>query len=685
MAIHLNSSVKNLTGIGKKAAADLRNLGVVSVEDLLLYFPYRYDDFSKTKPIPELEKGDIVTLRVTIQSIETRPAKNRRKLKLTEAVVDDGHGTMKAVWFNQSYLTKTLKPGTKVFLAGEIDTRYGLTMVNPIYEKGKEQVNTGRIVPVYGLSGSLTMRRIRHAMEDALEAVDEFEEWLPSNLVQSQNFPSRPNAIRAVHFPDKREQLDEAINRLKFEELFLHQLLFAAVRKQRKVQDASPVKINEDYLKTFVAALPFDLTGAQRRAAWDIITDCAEATPMNRLLEGDVGAGKTVVAAIAIAHLLEQASGTVAYLAPTEILAGQQFEALREFITEKNIGLLTKDRQSVSGESVSKEELAEAVMSRDVRCVVGTHALLQEGFEMPDLQMVVIDEQHRFGVEQRHALLDTGEDTAPHLLSMTATPIPRSLALTMYGDLDLSILDEMPAGRKPVATKVVYEHERSGMWDHVRSLIDEGQQVFVVCPLIDPSDKLGVRSVKEVYQELANGPLEGVKMNTLHGKLKPDKKERVIRAFRDHELDALVATTVVEVGVDIPNATVMVIIGAERFGLAQLHQLRGRVGRSDMQSYCYLLPEELSDTSKERLRAVEDSTDGFSLAERDLEMRGAGNVFGTSQSGFPDFDLATPADLPLINEAREWSRELLNEDPDLEDHPTLQSHVQEALDKVHME
>ena len=639
----------------------------------------------KPNPFPSWRKGDVVTLRVTIQSIETRPAKNRRKLKLTEAVVDDGNGTMKAVWFNQSYLTKTLKPGTKVFLAGEIDTRYGLTMVNPIYEKGDKQVNTGRIVPVYGLSGSLTMRRIRHAMEDALGAVDEFDEWLPSNLVQAQSFPSRPKAIRAVHFPDAREQLDEAINRLKFEELFLHQLLFAAVRKQREVQDAQPVNINEEYLKDFVASLPFELTNAQRRAAWDIITDCSHETPMNRLLEGDVGAGKTVVAAIAIAHLLEQSSGTVAYLAPTEILAGQQFAALRAFMTEKDIGLLTKDRQNISDRSVTKDALRKSVQEKDLRCVVGTHALLQEAFDMPDLEMVIIDEQHRFGVEQRHALLDTGQNTAPHLLSMTATPIPRSLALTMYGDLDLSILDEMPAGRKPVATKVVYENERDGMWEHVRSLIDAGQQVFVVCPLIDPSDKLGSRSVKEVYQELSDGPLHGVEMETLHGKLKPDKKERVIRRFRDREIDALVATTVVEVGVDIPNATVMVIIGAERFGLAQLHQLRGRVGRSDMQSYCYLLPEELSDTSKERLQAVEDSTDGFSLAERDLEMRGAGNVFGTAQSGFPDFDLATPADLPLIHEAREWSRELLEDDPDLDNHPTLQSHVQTALDKVHME
>lgn len=703
MAIHLSSPVSDLPGLGTKAVADLKSLDITSVRDLLWYVPFRYDDYSRVVGAGEARAGETVTVVGTIESIESRPAKNRH-MKLVEAVMGDETGELKVVWFNQSYLEKTLPIGSKVSLAGRIDGRYGRCLVNPIVEKGVQMgagrrlsaptlTHTGRIVPVYGLTGSLTMRRLRDAVKAALAAASEFPDWLPTDIVEHESYPSLSQALRGVHFPDSKLELESAVTRLKFDELFLHQMMFARVRADREKKAATMIPMDEVFLKAFVARLPFELTTAQRKAIWEVVQDLEKPHPMNRLLEGDVGSGKTVVAAAAAASVLH-AGSRVVYLAPTEILASQQHAALSRFL-EEPVGLLTRTMCKVGDKDVTRDEFAmltflnrgreKSSAEPQVRCIVGTHALLQERLGLNDFGLVIVDEQHRFGVEQRHALIHASDGPAPHLLSMSATPIPRTLALTIYGDLELSILNEMPPGRKLVATAVVLESQQAGMWRHVREQIGKWRQAFVVCPLIDPSDKLGVKSVAEVARDLKKGVLKDVKIETLHGRLKTDEKEAAIEKFRTGKIDVLVSTTVVEVGVDIPNATVMVIVGAERFGLAQLHQLRGRVGRSDVQSYCYLLPEHMEGSSEARLRAMEKTTDGFKLAQTDLELRGAGNVFGSAQSGFPDFQLATPADTDIMKKARDYATELLANDPDLESHPLIRERIERQFETVHLE
>ncbi len=712
MAVHLSTSVAALPGIGATSAKDLHELDIRTVRDLLWYFPFRYDDFSVVKPIGSLRHDETVTVHGKIRTIDSREAKSRRMI-LVEAIVEDETGSVKVTWFNQAYLLKTLRSGMEISLAGRVDNRFGCTLVNPVWEPAGSNVHTGRLVPVYGLTGSLTPRRLRQAMQASLGAVKECVEWIPETVRTDGNFPGLSEAVSSVHFPSSKGELDRAVDRLKFDELFLHQLMFADVRRERTIRSAHVIPLDIVFLKSFTASLPFVLTDAQRRAAWEVVQDTEKPHPMNRLLQGDVGSGKTAVAAMAIAHAMHRGMQT-AYLAPTEILAMQQQTALvrlfqRQVLEKigtvsvsgvgnslnivekvddlptpgvgKLIGLLTAGHVRLGDKDVTRSELFVAMKEGNVACLVGTHALLEDRAQLDGLALVVVDEQHRFGVQQRRALLD--RDPAPHLLSMTATPIPRSLALTIYGDLDLSVLNQLPKGRKPITTKLVFAKELPGLWQTVEAELHKGRQAYVVCPLIDPSDKLGARSVTDVAAMLKFGP--GIRKGILHGKLKPDEKAAVIDGFREGKIDLLVSTTVVEVGVDVPNATIMVIMNAERFGLSQLHQLRGRVGRSDLTSTCYLIPESWSPNAKERLMAMTRTNDGFELAELDLKLRGAGNVFGSAQSGFPDFKLATPADVPLMKTARDFSARILESDPDLEAHPLLRQKVKEAVERVHLE
>lgn len=682
MGIHLSTAVAALPGIGATSAKDLHELDIRTIRDLLWYFPFRYDDFSVVKPIGSLRHDETVTVTGKIRAIDSRPSKSKRMV-IVEAIVEDETGTAKVIWFNQAYLMKTLRPGQAISLAGRVDNRFVKTLVNPVWEPAGAHVHTGRLVPVYGLTGSLTPRRLRQAMQAALTAVDECGEWIPESVRREGVFPDLPVALASVHFPDSKPELERAIERLKFDELFLHQLMFADVRRERTIRSARSIPIDVEFLKSFTSALPFPLTDAQRRAAWEVVQDTEKPHPMNRLLQGDVGSGKTAVAAIAIAHAMRTDART-AYLAPTEILAIQQHEALNAFCRPQGlppVALLTGTVSKLDDRDVPRRELLEAIQEGRIGCLVGTHALLEDRAQLDHLALVVVDEQHRFGVEQRRALLD--REPAPHLLSMTATPIPRSLALTIYGDLELSILNQMPAGRKPITTKLVFPKELPTLWKTVEAELKQGRQAYVVCPLIDPSDKLGARSVTDVAGSLKFGA--GIRKGILHGKLKPDEKAAVIDGFREGKIDILVSTTVVEVGVNVPNATIMVIMNAERFGLSQLHQLRGRVGRSDLASTCYLVPEAWSPNAKERLMAMTRTNDGFELAELDLKLRGAGNVFGSAQSGFPDFKLATPADVPLMKTARDFSARILEADPDLEAHPVLRQKVKEAVERVHLE
>ncbi len=713
MALHRSTSVTALSGVGPTAAADLRNLGIISLGDLLMHLPFRYDDYSHTPNIADIRPDQAVTVTARVRSIATHPSKTNPHLKITEAMLEDDTGTLKAMWFNQPFLEKVLKPGTNWAFAGKTDAKFGgLSLMNPVHEPPGMNIQTGRMVPVYGLAGSLTQNRLRRMIVAALPVAAEFEEWLPSHLVKTENFPSLAEALHAIHAPPSPVVLTRTIERLKFDELFLHQLMFAAVREQCKMRPAHPLPIDESFLKAFVASLPFTLTNAQRRAAWEIIQDCAKFVPMNRLLEGDVGSGKSVVAAMAIAHAVHRGE-KAAYLAPTEILAEQQQAALQKFLPDLAVGLLTGNRARIGSIDMPRNKLLVALAAENIHCLVGTHALIQDGLKLPHLSLVVVDEQHRFGVQQRHTLLGT-EGEAPHLLSMTATPIPRSLALTLYGDLDISILHEYPKGRKLIVTKIVPELQAKAVWSHVLDEVKKGRQAYIVCPLIEsepsssawrapplpggasPDDSIGrglrgvggrggSASVTELGKTLKAGPFKDYEVGILHGKLKSDEKTSLLCRFRDGEVDILVSTTVVEVGVDVPNATVMVVVGAERFGLAQLHQLRGRVGRSDLSSFCYLVSQDASRASSERLSALVDCNDGFVLAEKDLQLRGSGNVFGDAQSGFPDFKLATIADIPLMKRARDIAQRLCVDDPRLEGHPLLAARVHSSFEQVHLE
>ena len=683
MAIHLSSSVAALPGVGTNAAKDFRNMGIVSVRDLLFSVPFRYDDFSQIKKISQVRLGETVTVEGTIVSIVSRSSKTRR-ITVVEAVLEDETGSMPITWFNQEYLMRAIKPGMKLSVAGALDYRFKKSMVNPMHEPAGRRILTGRLVPVYRLSGSLKMHRVRTAVSYAFAALSELEDWLPECIRTAEGMLHLVHAVRSIHTPESKTDLEQAIQRLKFDELFLHQLMFAHVRKERKITPAIPMEVRDTILKAFVDSLPFSLTQSQRRAAWEIVQDLSQAHPMNRLLQGDVGSGKTVVAAIAVAQALHDRQ-LVVYLAPTELLCAQQHAVFMKWFPQESIALFTRSQKNINTEAVKKQDILDRIHAGEVRCVIGTHALMQESVSLPDVAFVIVDEQHRFGVAQRHALLKKTTQTSPHLLSMTATPIPRSLALTIFGDLAISTLRQMPQGRRPIGTAVVLESQRSEMWKHIKKEVEQGHQVYVVCPLIDPSDVLGTKSVKEIAVLLNKEALKGLRIEVVHGKMKSDEKQATLEAFRKRTIDVLIATTVVEVGVDVPNATVMVIMGAERFGLAQLHQLRGRIGRSNVDSFCYLLPDNAFGPAVERLKLVERIQDGFVLAEEDLKLRGSGNVFGTAQSGFPDFKLATEADVDMMKKAHDHAVSFLQKDPDVSGHPLLQEQIAQAFDRVHLE
>ncbi|MBU0531443.1 ATP-dependent DNA helicase RecG [Patescibacteria group bacterium] len=665
----LGDQVSVLPGIGPAVAKDMKKLGIETVRDLLLYFPFRYEDLSKVVEIESVVPGELNTIQGRVVTIKAWRSPKKRMF-LTEAIVEDETGKIKVIWFNQPYLAKSLRPGTMVSLSGRVDDKYGVSLVNPIYEivRSDETVHTGRIIPIYPLTGSLTSKRLRAAIHSALESIGQLVEWLPLEIREAENLFELPNAIRAIHYPASLAENEKAIERLKFDELFLHQIMFARARADQVKLPAYQIARDQDAEGRFLNTFAFELTGAQARSVDEILADMDREHPMNRLLEGDVGSGKSAVAACAIEQCVRNGF-QAAYLAPTEILAKQQYIELAELLPKYRVALLT--RSGVTSVSLSanddltvvtpndKQEFKQALASGQIDLVVATHAILQEGYSFEKLGLLVIDEQHRFGVRQRQELMNRVGPIAPHLLSMSATPIPRSLALSIYGDLDISILDELPAGRKPILTHLVDDRRPNEAWRLMSSEIENGHQVYTVCPLIDPSDKLGATSVTEFAAELKSGPLGKYRIEILHGKLKPADKAEVIQRFVAGEIDILVSTTVVEVGVNVPNATVMYIEGADRFGLAQLHQLRGRVGRSDLKSYCLLHSNSSSQHTIERLEAVVNNQDGFALAEKDLELRGSGNLFGTEQSGFIDFKLATFADVEIMKKARDWANKIM--------------------------
>ncbi len=666
----LDSPVTALVGIGPRQAAKLARLGVRTIRDLLYLFPRRYNDFSSLKTINQLRYGEEVTVIGTIWETKTR--ETRKGVTLVTSIIADGTGTIQATWFNQPHLAKSLRPGRQIVLSGKVDEYLGrLVFQSPEWEPLEaELIHTARLVPVYPLTKGISARWLRRLMKRTVDYWSKRSpDHLPAQIRRRAGLVDLETALSQIHFPDDKESLAQARRRLCFDEFFLIQL---GVLRQRHIWRSQPGKaiaIDEELLRSFVESLPFQLTKAQERVLREIVDDLRKPQPMSRLLQGDVGSGKTVVATAAM--LLTVASGYQAVMmAPTEILAEQHYKTITELLESigdkghvpyplsLNIRLLTG-----SLKPSEKEEIRREIAAGEVDIVIGTHALIQEGVEFKNLGLAVIDEQHRFGVRQRAALRQKGYN--PHVLVMSATPIPRTLALTIYGDLDISVIDELPPGWKEIKTKWLMPRERERAYSFVRSQIEKGRQAFIICPLIEESEKVEAKAAVEEYERLRKEVFPDLRLGLLHGRMKAEEKEAVMAAFKRGELDILVSTPVVEVGIDVPNATVMLIEGADRFGLAQLHQFRGRVRRGKYQSYCLLLAESPSAEGQERLRAIESIQDGFALAEKDLELRGPGEFFGTRQSGLPDLKLARLSDVRILEQARAEAQALFREDPDL--------------------
>ncbi|HEX7974265.1 MAG TPA: ATP-dependent DNA helicase RecG [Anaerolineales bacterium] len=661
----LNAPVTVLPGVGPRHAITLGRLGLRTLGDMLYYLPRRYDDYSRLKPINRLWYGEDVTVIGSVQSIATRPVRSGRG-QIVEAVVSDGTGALRVTWFNQPWLTRRLHGSEHISLSGKIEQYLGrLVMNNPEWEPLEEQqLSTNRIVPVYPLTAQITQRWLRRLMNQVVTYwAPRVQDPLLPSLRHSAGLMDLPNALLQAHFPDSAETLKAARLRLAFDEIFLLQL---GVLSQKRAWQERPARIfsaDESWLQGQVERLPFPLTGAQQRSVEDVMNDLRSGRPMNRLLQGDVGSGKTVVAALAMAMVIRQGS-QAAIMAPTSILAEQHYKRLRSLLADGNL-LQDGEICLMVGATSEAEKNAIRLGLADgtIKAVVGTHALLEDPVVFKDLQLVIVDEQHRFGVEQRAVLRSKGDN--PHLLVMTATPIPRSLALTVYGDLDLSVMDEMPPGRQPVSTHVLTPRELERAYALIRSQVQLGRQAFIIYPLVEESDKSDSKAAVEEHARLQKEIFPKLKLGLLHGRMKSEEKDEIMARFRDGQYHILVSTSVVEVGVDVTNATVMLIEGANRFGLAQLHQFRGRVGRGGDQAYCLLVPETPDAVENERLQVMVETTDGFVLAERDLDQRGPGQFLGTRQSGYSELRLASLTDIHLIEKARHHAQALFETDPDL--------------------
>lgn len=667
----LESPLTEIKGVGDEMAKKFALLGIRSAQELIEYYPRRYDDYSLVLPISRIKPGT-VTIKGVIKQSKGRYV--RRGMHLTEAVASDDTGSVRLIWFNQPYRAEALKADTEYFISGDFQLSHQrLSIMNPSVELVSSfPVNTARVVPVYRETKGLKSLQIRKLLREVMPLIRVSDETLPAWILKEQKLLPRAQAIAEMHFPSSSELLEQAQRRLGFEEVF--GLTLAALLNKQEIQSEHAVEVPfiEKLAKDFVGHLPFTLTDAQRKAAWQIYQDIQKTQPMNRLIEGDVGSGKTVVAAMAAMMAIKQGF-QVALMAPTELLARQHAETIYDLLRpvgmEKNLSLL------IGGLKPAQKKAAQAkIRSGDIRFIIGTHALIQEKVDMGQLGLIIVDEQHRFGVEERKAL-QAKAGHAVHMLNMTATPIPRSLALTLFGEMDISVIDTKPAGRKPIRTKLVSPNSRKQLYEQIETELAAGRQMFVVTALISDSDLLPVRSAKEVYEELRTKSFKHRRIGLLHGKMKPDEKDDVMQQFARHELDILVATTVIEVGVNIPNATVMLIENAERFGLAQIHQLRGRVGRSEHQGYAYLMLGDSKEPSR-RLRALESSSDGFELAELDLEIRGPGAIYGTMQHGQLDLRIAKLTDVKLIASARRTAQEFIDKDENLIRYKQLHKRVQ---------
>jgi ATP-dependent DNA helicase RecG len=668
--MNLITKLESIKGVGPKTAEQLEAAGLVTVGDLITFLPRKYEDYSEVVNIADITPGKR-TIRARAESVEIKRV--RRGMTVTTATLGDGSGKLKAVWFNQPYRVTQLKDGaTEFYFSGEFEfsyNRYQLT--NPSVELVKDMpVQTDRILPIYSQVKGLKSQIVRKILAELRPLITMLPETLPTEIVTTEKLISYSDALLGLHFPTRQSEIVRAKERLAFEELF--QLLVASQlnREANARLEGQPIPFDASSVKRFVADLPFKLTNAQRIAAWEIIQDLEKPSPMNRLLQGDVGSGKTVVAGIA-ALSSAKAGFQTTIMAPTEILARQHADTLNSLLEPfgVTVGLLIG---SVKG--AARKALYQQIENGKVDIIVGTHALIQTAVVFHRLGLVVIDEQHRFGVAQRQQLLDKAS-TMPHLLTMTATPIPRSLQLTVFGELDVSVLNERPTNRKPIKTKIASPVSQKVVYAAIDSEIDKGRQAYVICSLIDDSELSEKKSVETEYRKLKNSIFGHRSIGLLHGRMKANEKEQVMSDFKAGKYDILVSTTVVEVGVDVPNATVILIENADHFGLAQLHQLRGRVGRGEHQSYCYLM---MSDTKRpsQRLRELEKSNDGFYLAQVDLELRGPGEIYGRAQHGALNLQIANLGDTKLIARAQKAAARFVSSGVDLLQYKQLATQVE---------
>ncbi len=704
----LSLPIEKLRNVGSRNLPRLNKLGIKTVKDLLWHLPVKYEDYSQTVPISDLEPGEKANIQGEIVKIDTRRIFPRR-LFITNAIVKDDTGAVKAVWFNQPFISNNLAEGTLVSLAGKVNLdKHGLYLSSPTYEKiataftpASSLTHTGRLVPVYPETEGVTSKYLRFLINPIIKNL-KIDDPLPSRITEKHGLPNLEKAIKEIHFPKDLKEAELAKERLAFDDLLLFQIKALLERRKLNQLKSMPVGFDKELIQEFISKLPFELTTDQKVAAWEIFKDLEKSYPMNRLMEGDVGSGKTVVALLA-AYQIAKANYQSVFMAPTEVLAQQHFNTITGLTAdpEVKIGLLTGSLSKLNGRDIKRDELKREIKKGAVHIIIGTHAVIQKDVGFNELALVIIDEQHRFGTRQRAKLVKNTQ-LIPHLLSMTATPIPRTLALTIYGDLDISIIKEKPKNRQKIITRIIGPKERSKAYQFIREEVKKGRQVFVVCPRIEPSDpkkeiKTGnpqskmnilwqeVKAVEEEYKKLSQSIFPDLKVAMLHGKLKPKEKNEVMDNFQNGFYDILVSTSVIEVGVDVPNAAIMMIESAERFGLAQLHQFRGRVGRAEHQSYCLLFASSEDKYTNARLKALVEMDDGFKLAEKDMAIRGPGEFFGVKQSGMPDLAMASLTNVELIKKARAEARLLLKEDPSLKNYPLLHEKLESFQKMIHFE
>ncbi len=702
--MNLTTPLSEVPRIGPVYQKRLKGLGIETVRDLLFHFPRSYEDLSLLTPIKNIREGNTYCASGKLLDLKQKTTFKRR-FSVTEALLQDNTGAIKIVWFQQPYLVDSLQAGDQICIAGKVlRDKGGIYFASPVYEqirnpkseiRNYELTHVGRIVPTYAETAGVSSRWLRSIIKMVLASLKDVPDTLDETLLRTKKLLPFSRALWQIHFPDSLDMAKLAKKRFAFEELLHISLFVLSERKKIASVKAPPISLSIALMKRFTDKLPFQLTAAQKKSAWHILKDLENPRPMNRILQGDVGSGKTVVAAMAALSVVK-AGYQVAFMAPTEVLVQQHFKTMGPLLApfRVTIGLLTGTTDRFSSRKlpndfieISRAKLLEKTKEGNIDILIGTHALIQDKVKFGNLALVILDEQHRFGVKQRAKLLHRTR-LIPHLLSMSATPIPRTLAMTIYGDLDLSLIDELPKGRKKVITKIVKPQERKQTYQFIQKEVKMGKQVFVICPRIEKTENspegTEVKAVKEEYEKLSREIFPKLRVGMLHGKMAKLEKEEAMRKFKAKKIDVLVSTSVVEVGLDIPNATVMMIEGADRFGLSQLHQFRGRVGRSDVQSYCFLFTETSGDANQ-RLRALLQFDNGFELAERDLKLRGPGDFTGTKQWGIPDFAMEQLTNLTSVQEARNTAQEILEKDIALKQYPLLRARVQELREKLHLE